>query len=92
MAELSISGDGNAREILQVIFQALAAKGQGAVAQVMGISDSSISRWKADEIPVMAKFITALDLKIVPSTFICVDPAYLNALQVLARQALEVKR
>lgn len=89
MAELSVPVDENARETLSVILQALAGKGQGPMAQVMGISDSSMSRWKSDEIPVMAKFLTALDLKIVPDTFVCVDPEYLKALRTLARVGLE---
>ena len=89
MAELSISSDGIARETLAFILQSLSAKGQGAVAQVMGISDSSISRWKADEIPVMARFLTALDLKVIPNDYVCVDPEYLRSLRTLARAGLE---
>ncbi len=89
MAELSLSGDGNARENLSAIFSALASKGQGAIAQVMGISDSSMSRWKSDEIPVMAKFLGALGLKVVPETHVCVDPEYLRSLRTFARKGLE---
>ncbi len=92
MAELSIASDGKARESLAFIFQSLAAKGQGAVAQLMGISDSSMSRWKSDEIPVMAKFIAGLDLKIVPDAFVCVDPEYLRSLRTLARRELEARQ
>jgi hypothetical protein len=92
MAELSISGDGIARENLSAIFQALSEKGQGAVAQVMGVSDSSMSRWKSDEIPVMAKFLTALELNVYPNTFVVVDPAYLAALRTLARVGLETSK
>jgi hypothetical protein len=91
MPELSISSDGKARETLAVIFQALSAKGQGAIAKAMDISDSSMSRWKSDEIPVMAKLLCALELKIVPETFTCVDPEYLRSLRVLARKGLEAQ-
>ncbi len=92
MAELSISGDGIARESLSAILQALSEKGQGAVAQVMGVSDSSMSRWKSDEIPVMARLLAALDLNVYPKSFVVVDPEYLHALRVLARRDLEEAR
>lgn len=92
MPELSLSSDGIARESLSTIFHALSEKGQGSVAQTMGISDSSMSRWKSDEIPVMARLLAALDLNVYPKSFIVVDPEYLNALRVLARVGLEVKK
>jgi len=88
MAELSLAGDGKTRENLYVIFSALSSKGQGTVATHMGISDSSMSRWKSDEIPVMAKFLTALDLNIYPSHFVVVDPEEWKALRTLARKGL----
>lgn len=88
MAELSIASDGKARETLGVIFQALSAKGQGAIAQAMGISDSSMSRWKSEEIPVMAKLMGALDLKVVPESWVIIDAEYLRALRTLARREL----
>ena len=89
MAELSFSLDGSARENLSAILQALAEKGQGVVAQIMGVSDSSMSRWKSDEIPVMAKFLTALGLSVYPSSYVVVDPAYLQSLKVLAKVGLQ---
>ena len=88
MSELSLSGSGNARETLAVILSALATKGQGAIAQVMGVSDSSMSRWKSDEIPVMAKFLGALGLKVVPEAYVMVDPEYLHSLRTLAKVGL----
>jgi hypothetical protein len=69
--------------------QALSEKGQGPIAQVMGVSDSSMSRWKSDEIPVMAKFLGALDLNVYPKSFVVVDPEYLRALRTMARIGLE---
>lgn len=63
--------------------------GQVNVARAAGVSEASITRWKDGELSRMAIALAAMGLKVVPIENKCFQPQYIEALQMLARQALE---
>lgn len=85
-----------ARKIEREILRKLAAVGQNAVAQVLGCSETKVSRMKEaqgnaehSEIREIALMLAACGLKTVGKEYKCCDPAYLDAVFTLARKHLE---
>jgi predicted XRE-type DNA-binding protein len=89
MAALSTEQLGIARKINSAILQRLASLGQSKVAATLEISESTVSRWKDGDIEKMAQTLAVLGLKVVPATSRCFEPTYIEALKMLARQALD---
>ncbi len=89
MAELSTEQAASARKINAVLLQRLASVGGRAVAESLGISESTVSRWKDGDLERMAQTLSVLGLKVVPVSHQCFAPGYVEALKMLARQALD---
>lgn len=89
MATLSVSQTEMSRKIAGTILQRLASVGQSKVAATLEISESTVSRWKDGDIDKMAQTLAVLGLKVVPASQKCFEPQYIEALQMLARQALD---
>lgn len=54
----------------------------------MGISESTVSRFKTDQLEQLCGFLAHLGLKVVPSEFQCVDQKTFAAFQVLWERAM----
>ena len=63
--------------------------GQVNVARAAGVSEASITRWKDGELSRMSIALAAMGLKVVPVENKCFQPEYIDALRMLARQALD---
>jgi hypothetical protein len=60
---------------VQLALQALHEPGKaGAVAALMGVSDSTVSRIKTERLEEVVLLLAYLGLKVVPAEFKCVDP------------------
>ncbi len=88
MAALSPTPDENARKIASAIFQGLSRVGQNQAAQALGVSDSTITRMK-DDVPKWAGLLSALGLKVVPTSMRCYEEKTLSAILELAHQRME---
>jgi hypothetical protein len=71
------------------ILRALASVGQCRIAESMGVSESLISRMKSSgDLGKTAAMLANLGLKVVPTTMVCFDPAYVEHLRALAKIGL----
>lgn len=65
-----------ARKGLHLALQALQEPARaGALAVAMGVSESTVSRIKNDQLDKVLLLLAHLGLKVVPTEFRCVDPA-----------------
>lgn len=90
MEKLSNKANERERKIETIILQRLAEKTQTAIAIALGVSESKISRLKNDDIPVIAKLINCLGLKVVPDDSLEVSQAELKSIKTLAKKYLEI--
>lgn len=90
MEKLSNKADERARKIESIILQRLAEKTQTTIALELEMSESKVSRLKNDDLPVIAKLITCLGLKVVPDDSLEVSQAELKSIKTLARKYLEI--
>ena len=88
MAASCPAPDERARKNLQAIFQALSSTGQAKLAEALGVSEPTISRWKSDQAEQCARALSALGLKVVPVTMRCFDPKQIDAILHLAKSQL----
>lgn len=90
MEKLSNKADERSRKIESIILQRLAEKTQTTIALELEMSESKISRLKNDDLPVIAKLITCLGLKVVPDDSLEVSQAELKSIKTLAKKYLEI--
>lgn len=81
MSALSPQIAETARKNERTILRALAERSQVRVAELLGTSETTVSR--ADK-SAMAAFLAAAGLKAVPAERVCLDPRYVESLRVLA--------
>ncbi len=91
-AELSAEVSARARKNATLILQRLASVGQAALAEALGVSESTISRWKDGDLEKIALTLAVLGIKIVPLDYRCVDPRKLDALLALAEDGFDALR
>ncbi len=84
--------NGRAHEIQTAILGRMAEVGQSHVAEVAGVSDATVSRWKDGALEQAARILAALGLKLVPQDAQVQEPAYMASLEHLASMALAAKR
>ena len=89
MASVCTAPDERARKNVQAIFQRLSSLGQARLAESLGVSEATISRWKAEQVEQCAKALSALGLKVVPETARCFNPKKIDAILELAKAHLE---
>lgn len=71
------------------ILKALASAGQARLAELLGVSESRVSRWKSEgDIARTSEMLAHLGLKVVPVTVQCFDPQYVEHLRALAQLGL----
>jgi hypothetical protein len=74
MTQDSITPTERARKGISLVLQHLQPAGKaGAIAAAMGVSDSTISRIKTERLDEVVLLLAHLGLKIVPTTYRCVD-------------------
>lgn len=86
MPELSPTIAERARKNERTILQALAERSQAKAAELMGVHESTVSRFNKAEI---AALLAASGLKAVPEGMQCFDPDYVKALKTLAGIGLD---
>lgn len=81
MSALSPQIAETARKNERTILRALAERSQVRVAELLGTSETTVSRVDKS---AMAAFLAAAGLKAVPAERVCLDPRYVESLRVLA--------
>ena len=74
---------------MSTILKAMAHVSQAKVAELIGVSGTTISRMKEDDLERLASILAACNLVAMPRSFKSVDPDRLRALTILAKDALE---
>lgn len=72
--------------------QRLASVGQKTVADAIGLSESTVSRWKEGDIERWCKVIALLDLQLVPASAVVTTAAYLHSVETLAELGLKAEK
>lgn len=91
MSQSSPTTAGRARKTHLVMLRALQEPGRAvAIATALGISESSISRFKNDHLEQFASILTHSGLKVVPADYQCVDPKTFAAFEVLYERAMSL--
>lgn len=76
MSELSANPVEKARKAHARVLQSMQAPGKGgAIAVVLGVSDSTVSRMKTEHLESALQLIYALGFKVVQGDSKCIDPA-----------------
>jgi hypothetical protein len=88
MPQLSSAIAERARKNQTVILQALADVSQTRVADLMGTSETTVSRLKSKDLDEIAAFVAACGLKCVPCAMQCFSPDKVQALLTLAKDHL----
>lgn len=90
--QLSPDMDTRAREFESLFLQRLVSVGQKTVADAIGVSESTVSRWKEGEIERWCKVIAHLGLQLVPESAVLVNGDYLRSLETLAELGLRAEK
>jgi len=88
MTELSAIQLDMSRKIERTILSALSNAGQVEVAKLLGIHESTVSRFKDGHIETFSNLLAALDLKLVPTSFRTIDPERMKAFCTLFEAAM----
>ena len=89
MSAVSPTPAERARKAHVTILRALQEPGrQVALATAMGISESTVSRFKTDQLEQLCTLLSHLGLKVVPSEYQCVDQKTFAAFQILWERAM----
>ncbi len=90
--QLSQEQNARAREFEALILQQLASVGQRAVAEAVGVNESTVSRWKEGDIERWCKVLALLGLQLVPESAMVVNAEYLHSLETLAELGLKAEK
>ena len=91
MSALSPQIAERARKNGSAVLRALAEKGQSLVAELVGTSETTVSRFKGHDLELAVAVLAAAGLKVVPEAMECFDPDYVRALKVMAGVGLQAK-
>lgn len=78
-----------ARRNHTTILRSLAAVSQAKAAELLGVSESKVSRFKDNGLEEVAALLAAAGLKVVDIDMQCFDPEYVRALRVMAGVGLK---
>lgn len=93
MAPLSCTPVERSRKAFARVLQAMQEPGtQRNLAQAMGVSESTISRVKAEKLEDAIALLYQLGFKVVTEDKHCVPADYLQALQVMAREHMRTAK
>ena len=88
MTELSPNQLELSRKIERTILCSLSNKGQVEVAKLIGVHESTVSRFKDGHLETFSNLLAALDLKVVPTSFRTIDPERMRAFCTLFEAAM----
>lgn len=88
MTTVSGSVAERARKFVSVALQRISAKGQNAIADEIGVSASTMSRFVSDDLERACQVLAAAGLKVVDSSRVCVDPHMYEAMHRIATKAM----
>ncbi|AWE72781.1 bacteriophage CII family protein [Pseudomonas aeruginosa] len=91
-SQLNAERDARAREFESLILNRLLSVGQKTVADTIGVSESTVSRWKEGEIERWCKVLAHLVLQLVPEQAVVVNADYLRSLETLAELGLRAEK
>lgn len=91
MNKLSPDQLASSRKIESVILRRLAQRSARSVAEDLGIHESTVSRWKEEKLPMVAKVLAALDLQVVSCDTMTIEHDEKLSLMRLAKQYLETE-
>ncbi len=89
MTEVSPAIAARSRKNFTAILQGLATVGQAKAAELTGLSETKVSRFKTTDLEELAALMAACGLKCVPQSVQCFDPEYVKALKVMAGVGLK---
>lgn len=89
MPSLSPAIAERARKNHTAILQALAEVSQARVAELMGVSEATVSRIKSKDLEEISAFIAACAIKCTPESLECWPKDYMRALHVLAGMQIQ---
>ena len=81
-----------ARKSAAEILRGLAKRGQKAVGEALGKSETWVSRWKSADAQTCADLLSVLGLKVVPAENESHSPAYIAHLRYFARIGVAVEQ
>lgn len=88
MSEVSQDLRERSRKTETALRNQLAEVGQSKLAERLGTSESTISRWKSDQIEQVALLLTGLGLKVVPLDANLITADEVKAMRTLALRGL----
>ena len=71
-----------------VILSAIQKTKLEPIAKALSVDCSTVSRMKDTDIPRLSKLLAICNLKVVPTSFRCVNPDIIDAYETLARAAI----
>lgn len=77
-----------ARKSHSTALQRLASVGQAALADQVRVHESTISRWKSEQLEASIAYLAALGLKVVPASHRCFNPEQVAAILFFARERM----
>lgn len=80
-----------AQRNMTAMLQAMASVGQKEVAARLNLSETTISRYKAEDLQRLAEFLAAIGQRVVPADAPNVPREKYRAMVVLARDALDAQ-
>jgi hypothetical protein len=75
------------RKNVTTILKSLSSTGQTVAASFMGVSESTVSRMKDQELEKLSDLLAACGLKVVPESMQCFPAEHVEALRILALQS-----
>lgn len=87
MTEVCINPKDRARKMQSFILQRITGR-QSEIATALGVSESTISRMKGDQLELFCSLLAHAGIKAVPQELKCYDARQIDALFVLARSQM----
>lgn len=88
MTTVSSSVAERSRKYLQACMQSISRVGQNSIAEQLGVSAPTVSRFVSDDLERACQVIAAAGLKIVPAEMRCYPQDQIDAILTLARGRL----
>lgn len=88
MTTVSAGARETARKGYAFVLQRLASVGQTSIAEQLGVSESTLSRIKNDDLERIVLLLALLGAKVVPTTARCYAPDTIEPLLILAKQRM----
>ena len=88
MNTVSAASTERARKFVSLAMQRISAVGQNKIADEIGVSAPTVSRWVSDDLERACQILVAAGLKVVPAEMQCFPPRKVAIFMELARDHL----